>query len=1134
MRRIFLGVSLLILASGCDPRSFFASQPSIDLSHAAAKSGTPPNNLSIQTGSEIQLKLLALMPNATIKLNDGNNYDVFSYQENPYSYRFGLLNGLGIAASQPGGPNITFPDTTQTHVSYAGPSSGTFSNNGPLDLSALPNFTIPKFFYPVRQFSVAFSSKYASVLASLVGNPTPISNIGFRSMTAELCAPGNLKVSPMFNPANAWIQGAPSADPIYMHIHAMATQAWLVPHTANSGEIKILRTGYDALKTQGITDGLNDSDASDSAYLGICQAIFLSPQFWIGPSGKSQALIRATTRVAGRLPTQTEMNSYLNSSAGISPIITRLMQESGFTSTVEGWHMSQLGIQMAAGGSFGGQAFRSVNWAHSGAAIRAVVKSAWIDPITGSPKSVWIGSPLQWQHDLTVENLQHLSYYSDWFLGGAFSMNTNAGAIALGNYLSASTTLNNGGGQRRIINQPFDNRTTGLWFRRFNTITHQMELLGGFMLNLGNDSDNGIELLTQTGFTDVTTRCTSWAYHPTRWLICKGSVTIDNSGTKQNVDLSHIPLDVPALEPNVLGGVVGGDGNPYTGFAFTTSASGSVWPAAGLGSDYSNLPLYGQNLAERWSPSGLQNGFSQIYLPQSHDTAWVSNTFSRFDVSCVRKNTVHSNPAPDFMTATAPIDPYYTGAGCGTMSPSATTSMADAFGSPTGCSNGFYRLSYGYKDTAWGLHMDPRVLESYHCGAVNTATLTQNTGAPATMSQAINGNLWSDDTYDSIVPFGPYAFNDRNPAVPNQNGYINIAWNLTTSSDHTYNFPDMTTGTNYTSLESAMNSSPYLQAQHAQQKMIEAEAMMEPARLLEAILDKRDGLGDYRQLITSPITYGSNFYQHYLLTSGNTLPYWPAGFTPKFGLDRFAVNKIDRTLFRPVDLQVLNLNPFLGGRQSVYLPGPANTGILTMASFTRPVSENGGKMRTMANRILSRLLPGPDAFVPTNPDLHKQYFLTVGGAADPHLQPACISCHINLDPMVRALYPSSLDTSQPLFDPVLHQVHDQTLAGSGGQTWEVGGEGSNFSTGHQSTGVVLDQRVTGWEQVAQVIANHPLFALNTVTQAYNNLYHPVGVPSLEHTLMINQVTQNFMSHGYDYRAMILDLMTYGGYFEAIP
>ncbi len=488
----------------------------------------------------------------------------------------------------------------------------------------------------------------------------------------------------------------------------------------------------------------------------------------------------------------------------------------------------------------------------------------------------------------------------------------------------------------------------------------------------------------------------------------------------------------------------------------------------------------GQRRVLRYSPSGLQNGYSPTMGYYSGKTIYACNAMSRFLATCVYR----------------PISKDYVDAG---SSAGTWNGLGELTNTNDPTSLRVPRPKFDFEQSFLDSLSHPVVLSQFHCGIPNPLEI-QKAGT---------------SSYNEFAAY-PMGYSSLTAvSIPDQSTINTLAANYETDS------APATLGTEGGALSDISN-----------------ELFNEPFQLLDYIVQNNI---DYRQLVTANYSIGSDYLKLYYLTHGYRFPVLPPGYSRSS--NPTALTKISSTTFQPLPISLMRSSLGAYAIEPKYInsfgnngniPAKPMSGILTQVGFLYPVS--GGSYRTLAARILDRAMCGqPNTFIPnaSQTALQSQYIPPQDKAS--HLQPSCIQCHINLDPLATAIGLNFWLTRTPL------AANPTALAAK-----ELSGEvelmsTSNFATygvtgagGNPSTGALLGQEVTGIQQVGQVLGSSNQFARCTVGQAFQNIFGRMAPAAADcastanpsqDCQLIQKVTSDFMtSLGYNYNKMIEDLV----------
>lgn len=173
-------------------------------------------------------------------------------------------------------------------------------------------------------------------------------------------------------------------------------------------------------------------------------------------------------------------------------------------------------------------------------------------------------------------------------------------------------------------------------------------------------------------------------------------------------------------------------------------------------------------------------------------------------------------------------------------------------------------------------------------------------------------------------------------------------------------------------------------------------------------------------------------------------------------------------------------------------------------------------------RIISRLTCSDvNTFVPNSSqnDLHAKFVTHTA-----HLQPSCIGCYINLDPLASALN--------------VNFAANPSLRSGGNLATELETVANGYygvrGVQNPGDGALLGKSVRGLAGVADVVANSDQFARCTVQKAFENIFGR-SVPSVADCklapghpdcALVDQTAAKFKSSlGYNYNKMIQELVS---------
>lgn len=149
-------------------------------------------------------------------------------------------------------------------------------------------------------------------------------------------------------------------DPIARKVFIAVRRAWRAPLKESAPQIQSLTKNYRAAQAK-----LGDGGADRA----LCEAILLAPQFWLGAGGKSEPARRVYQRLANRLPTIAELESYLTGKISLAQIASQIQskESEAYLSAVWRWHDWQYGFNTTLTGGVYGQEFLGIVSSPNGA-----------------------------------------------------------------------------------------------------------------------------------------------------------------------------------------------------------------------------------------------------------------------------------------------------------------------------------------------------------------------------------------------------------------------------------------------------------------------------------------------------------------------------------------------------------------------------------------------------------------------------------------------------------------------------------------------------------------------------------------------------------------------------------------------
>ena len=157
--------------------------------------------------------------------------------------------------------------------------------------------------------------------------------IALRIQSATLCK-DHLSTSKIFESLSG--DPAPSDEAVKFALLA-ARNIWLDLYTEDRPEVQELASLYRKVKSLPGTP--------DIAKRAVCQAALLSPQFWIGNSGKLDVIKKLALEIGRRTPTRQELKDFSDGKFTLSSFIKKLQSEPGFFNAMKTYHRLWLGTR---------------------------------------------------------------------------------------------------------------------------------------------------------------------------------------------------------------------------------------------------------------------------------------------------------------------------------------------------------------------------------------------------------------------------------------------------------------------------------------------------------------------------------------------------------------------------------------------------------------------------------------------------------------------------------------------------------------------------------------------------------------------------------------------------------------------
>ena len=473
--------------------------------------------------------------------------------------------------------------------------------------------------------------------------------------------------------------------------------------------------------------------------------------------------------------------------------------------------------------------------------------------------------------------------------------------------------------------------------------------------------------------------------------------------------------------------------------------------------------VMGERRVRRFSPSGEQDGYSPMKLWYSGETVYSCNTVSRMAFTCSYR--APTAPAKGTWNAALNVPVLY------------LTAPVDSL-------------------------VHPNVFENYRCGVPNYNMITQM-GTPS---------------YDESIAYPRGTPGNYNTLAYNMQG---VSFGPPLADQNPDDFPTATSPS----------------AEVRARGRLTRDVLSEPNRLLDHLLTTN---GDYRELLTASYTFGGAELDLYYRQAAQWLVTYPDGYVaPSSESDAKSLRTISMSNVKTLPFSVLKTSwgcaagmPCPMNTASASGWGPSNndfrlaggitphlmSGILTQPAFLGPIATSGGKARSIAARVFSRLMCGlPSDFLSSldgsGTTLSKSFMQTKETTTALHLDETkgCYTCHVLLDPVAaifnRQFMSVGLGTQRSVVGEVqgVNALGTTLLGVIGGRT--------------KANGAFLGQPVSGVSELAHTLSNSRQFARCAVQQAFGNVFgrHPAGADFV----VIDRVTDVFTtSLNYDYNEMI--------------
>ncbi len=934
----------------------------------------------------------------------------------------------------------------------------------------------------------------------------PLALLKARDIFNQLCNPINQPASQsiLFVSDSTILKKGESfpTDPGTLVAFTVARRAWNFAYTADSAEVQVLKRAYD--------DPTATTDAAKKK--NVCLTALLSDQFWQGNPDSADVLNRIGVSLAGTRPTLQQIEDYKNGTLTLKDYVHFLQTDPGtsesYLNNVFRWHAVRMGL-------------RTFDFFEDNIILDS------------------------YKTELTQLSDLALAYYQANF--GNASVTTNGVPIVASEYsfskavdgcpMSASygvdwTSSITGRTSGTVkTDQPFDPRTTGIFWEQYNPSLSAFQVIGGWVLKtfIGQwrtavGSSGGTDADYITANCDVDTG-------DSRWLKCRGKFTV--GGVDQTISLSDIK------HPDETDG----SPSPVDTIAADTVLA-QLTNGTALAPRLRRSVRYSPPTAE--NPSGRNDGYSKIKGFFTNRDVLACNSVMRFITSCA-----YSPPS----TATDIILPnnHRCRYGSGQCAAISSDLPANVFTAANGTKymKGYYlqwradkaipsRRGWDGDSNAIVTHAfaHPRVLNSFRCGNVNMNAL-------AGIGQAYN--------LDAAVPYGydplPATYSASDPNLVNG---VPKSW--IAASGQTYAQSISQPGLNQIATRATNRWPGSVRDGYEGKEQMGKELLQEPYRLLRALITQRDPVTgaadtslDYSMLTTANFTYISKPLELYYRMKGEAMGIRPSNFSFGSSDDRsiqkvFIQGQSTKFISYPARLQVSYASNGL-----VTSDRPA-AGILQMPAFLHAMAP--GSPRSLANRVFARLLCGdPNMYDPAVDGKQLDHIAsfnqiaTVGihgypaasafvtgtaGAKEKnfvtnHLnRPDCMTCHQNLDPLGMSLfkyYGSNLGWGHQIGGSSGFGTERPELAPPA-SIWShpFGAAADDTVIGH---GMFLGKEANGFGGVGKIVSESRLFYSCAAQDAFQNMFGRMPT-SIEARKAYKNVVDQFME-SKNYNEMIQGL-----------
>lgn len=848
-----------------------------------------------------------------------------------------------------------------------------------------------------------------------------------------------------------------------------ARNAWLDLYSADDAEVKKLAELYRKAKASGATDAV--------ARQSLCLAALTTGQFWIGNPGPRDALKRVALELGRRAPTLQELRDYQDGKLRLSDFVAKLQtdpaEQPRYLAALREWHRNWLGLRPQFSPKVSLQNThildpRPAKPGYSGGVPSTFTAYLW-GTHTGSSSGPMLAQPTS--NELTEDC--------------AGLVNGQQVTIAGPQPFDPRTTMMVFEHRNPLVPQAdvFSQNANGVWSHTRQTgnrweiaaaWVHPSSLAEFKQLLLATYPD--LDAGSAQAFVNANCAAASAPYIAKGYSaslpgyhLCRGRVMKPDLSGYALTDLSDIFLTGKATSGQYQGMY------EYLPASQAATYAGTSAKLSKLGDTVMRYYDPADRRVRRYSPTGLQNGYSVVKRGYSESTAYSCNTLTRFYNTCAYRPPSASWFANDDLSWSA--------------------------------DRAAMTVSYTFERRYAAAN--PHFLNQFRCGLPSKSGLNQINlaGRPPgadheTFEEAMYPRGYSASGYLAASPVAAAGLND-------------VAMGGSNNADAYY---------------------PTAGPENVAVNRLLQDMDEEPYQLLEHIIRNNR---PYSELFTAEYTLGHEELEIHYRQQGHLLPVRPNGYTyhAPGTAARDALRIIDFSTMEDIPLGWLRSSwGTLPALENVALM-PATTsqgrirpkaaaGILTMPAFVVPVLSKN-LMRTLSSRYFQRLLCGlPNVYVPAAGEaaVHEKYMLSpanpvANATAKAHFDKtsSCYQCHVNLDPLAQALSKNFLEWVQRDEKKASFGEMDSTKP----PAYLPSGMYGVRNGGELGTGAFLGAEVTGVQGVAARLVKSPLWGRCVVQKAFENVYgRPVAFADIGD---FNEVVNSFMGHN-DYNRMIRELV----------